>query len=488
MKQHRPHRRTWGWTHWALCALILAAWGLRLPPALVNRLHADEALYGYWGLLIGRGQDVWLTTVPVYKPPVMPYLTALTQICFGAHELAVRWVGLSAGLLLVPLVAALARGMYRDRWSAIGAGAIVALSPFVILFSATAFTDPPMVALGVAACVAAIRRRAGWAGLWLGLSCATKQTGVVWAPLVMLLLWSRKEQFGATIGALSVVGACVAGWDFLRVQAGAESFWQTGVTGYGGLRLIWPHELWDRGRAWQRWARYFYAAPALNIGTMLALPMLVGLARWKRDVLGSWYDLTVAFFCVVYWLFHWLVAFPVWDRYLLPLLPVVAVATSRWLSILVAALRVAILRRLPSWVCPLLLMLALIGPAWNGAHSRYPVGGDHWAYDGIDRVADFLSHLPTGSVVYQHWLGWHYSYYLFDAPVYIAYWPTPSWLAHDVQTFGAVGERYITFPSWESSARVAQALRTVGYRLSPVQIAYRRDGSPSFVVYRIRAL
>jgi hypothetical protein len=103
-------------------------------------------------------------------------------------------------------------------------------------------------------------------------------------------------------------------------------------------------------------------------------------------------------------------------------------------------------------------------------------------------VTAFLGSQPEGTVVYQHWLGWEYDYYLFDGPISLAYWPTPAWLAQDVCAFGADEPRYITFPAWESSARVEQALREVGYGLSPVLTTARRDGLPTFTVYQIRPL
>ncbi len=88
-------------------------------------------------------------------------------------------------------------------------------------------------------------------------------------------------------------------------------------------------------------------------------------------------------------------------------------------------------------------------------------------------------------MIYHHWLGWQYHFYLFDAPVYLAYWPTLSWLARDVQVFGEREPRYITFPAWESPARVEHALEEIGHNLQPALSAYRQDGTPSFTVYRI---
>jgi 4-amino-4-deoxy-L-arabinose transferase-like glycosyltransferase len=492
---------------------MLLAWALRLPPVLDNRFHADEALYGYWGLLIGRGEDPWLATVPVYKPPLLPYLVAGAQTLFGGSgggsEFAVRLPGLAAGLLTVPLVAALAHSLYRHRWTAAAAAVGAGLSPFAILFSATAFTDPMMVALGLAACVAAARGRTGWAGLLTGLSFAAKQTGLAWLPLVVLLQMSNLQSSISKpshptlfISHLSFVILLMFVWDAVRVARGADSFWRMGVTGYGGLRLIWPQELWARLRGWIGLARYFFVSPVVNGALLTGLPMLVwsGIVHQSRipnskpQILNpscctreSLADLCLISFFLVYFLLHWLWAFPVWDRYLLPLVPVLAVLLGRVCACFAHRLQSAI----GHWsfvICHLSLVILLALPAFNAAHSLYPVGGDHGAYDGIDEVAAFLRGLPEGTVVYQHWLGWHYAYYLFDAPIYLAYWPTPAWLAQDVRAFGEAEPRYVAFPSWESSARVEQALGGVGYGLEPVLTKIRRDGTPSFTVYHILPL
>jgi len=63
--------------------LLIAGWWLRVCPLSDNRLHADEAWYGYWGLLIGRGVDPWLAHVPLDKPPLLPYLLALSEWLAG---------------------------------------------------------------------------------------------------------------------------------------------------------------------------------------------------------------------------------------------------------------------------------------------------------------------------------------------------------------------------------------------------------------------
>jgi len=59
------------------------------------------------------------------------------------------------------------------------AAAAMALSPFAISFSSTAFLDPLMVMFVLAALVAAARKHFVWAGIWLGLAAATKVQALV---------------------------------------------------------------------------------------------------------------------------------------------------------------------------------------------------------------------------------------------------------------------------------------------------------------------
>jgi hypothetical protein len=206
----------------------------------------------------------------------------------------------------------------------------------------------------------------------------------------------------------------------------------------------------------------------------------------RRPVTRSAFsDLLLISFSLIYVLFHWLVAFPIWDRYLLPLVPVLAVLLGRIVKVTVSMSRFPT-RRWRWATIGLLLALLLTSPALEASAGRYPIGRERAAHQGIEDVVSFLGRVPEGSVVYQHWLGWHYHHALFDGPVYLAYWPTPEWLARDVQAFGDREPRYVAFPAWESAARVSRALEDVGYALEPVLTTTRDDGTPSFILYAIR--
>jgi 4-amino-4-deoxy-L-arabinose transferase-like glycosyltransferase len=470
------------------------AWLLRVPPLLRDPLHPDEALYGYWGLLVGRGQDPWLTGVPVYKPPLLPYTMAGSQWILGHTRVALRLPGLMAGVLSVALAGALARALYRDRGMAVAAALAVALSPFAVTLSSTAFPDPLMVALGLAACIAAASRRPLIAGALAGLAFAAKQTALVWLPLVVVLSIATHRPSALAGRALlrlggglaSVVGIVFA-WDAARVAQGADGFWQVGLVGYGGLRFAWPHELRERLLAWLGLLRHLFVSPPVNILLLTGLPILAWMSlRRRQGRRSALADLLLVAFSLIYVLVHWLVAFPTWDRYLLPLVPVLAVLMARILGMVTGRLR-SVSPRWGEAAAPILLALLLIAPALRARAGRYPIGGERIVYRGVEDVVALLGQLPEGAVVYHHWLGWHYRYGLFDGPVYLAYWPTPAWLARDVQAFGHQEPRYLAFPTWESAARVEQALSDVGYALDPVLTTTDQYGAPSFTLYAIEA-
>jgi hypothetical protein len=113
------------------------------------------------------------------------------------------------------------------------------------------------------------------------------------------------------------------------------------------------------------------------------------------------------------------------------------------------------------------------------------VGGDHGAYDGLGEVVDYLWNLPAGTVLYDRWLSWHYDFYLFDACLYRAGFPSPGWLAADAAALYDGRPRYLVLPDWESSARLERMLGEVGLAMSPALTTHRRDGTVSFVVYEI---
>ena len=472
-------------------ALCLVALGLRLGPLWANRFHSDEALYATWALQIASGRDVLLSSVAPDKPPLLFYTMAAAFASLGRAEVAARLPGLMAGVISVALAWAARPDRSARPVGSIAAATATALSPFAISFSPTAFLDPLMTMFALAALVAALHRRPGWAGAFLGLATATKAQALIFLPLVAAcgaLAYGgrlRTRASGSFLVGLLIPLSAVLAWDRLR---GGAPFWIQQTTNYGGIRLVYPSEVAPRLAGWASFLPQLFGWP-MSAALAIGLPLLLvhDLTRGARTRAAT-LDLILITFAIGYLLVHWLLAFPVWDRYLLGLMPIVCLLVGR-----LADLVAGVMRRIAHRPClaegvTLVIIAALLAfPAAQAWQSAIPVGGDHGPHDGIDRVASFFHDLPSGVVVYDHWLGWLLRYYLWDADVYIAYFATPQALAEDLHVFGRSSPRYIVFPANESTTRVERAIAVEGFGISPVLATRDRRGQPTFTLYRIES-
>ncbi|HTP11523.1 MAG TPA: hypothetical protein VMP08_24890, partial [Anaerolineae bacterium] len=197
----------------------------------------------------------------------------------------------------------------------------------------------------------------------------------------------------------------------------------------------------------------------------------------------AWIDLWLLTYTIGFLAFHWLLAFPVWDRYLLILVPIVALLFGR--SIQHLTMRVTQFRSISPSLVLAIVTLVMLPYSLMAARSAYPLGGDHGANDGIEQVADYLKDLPAGTVVYDHWLAWELGYYLGDGFAYLAYFDTPAALADDLRVFGGHGDRYVIFPEREAPDKVIDAIGQIGYTLKPMFTTQDRFGQTSFTIYQI---
>jgi 4-amino-4-deoxy-L-arabinose transferase-like glycosyltransferase len=524
-------------------------------------LHRDEALYGAWARLIASARDPLLLTAWVDKPPLAIYLMAGSLQLFGVSRLALRVPGMLAALLTTPIVYALTlrlchtsadAGATAERPHAHAvaalAGLLYALSPFAILFAPTAFTDGWLTLFLLVSAWAALAGRPFWAGLALGCAVASKQQGVLAVPLVIAMIGfgpafavpalpgpalpgASRRRWPRVLAALGLVllgFALIFGplmyWDSLR-WAKRPSFWDRSMATYGPLGLA-PLAAWPtRAAEWGSLLAYFYGRPIISaavfllaaLGATSPFPVREGVgvlgtpgvrfrlsAREGVGVLGTpgvkfrlspWQFLLlyVAGFIAL----HWLISFQAWDRYLLPLVPLVGILAARGVADFVPS----VLRMLPgavrppwraSWskFCALILAVALGGSAWLGIDARLPVGSDHGAYDGLDHVISTVTARPADSVIYYQSLGWFFDFYLFDAPQTRRWWGTPWKLADDAGTTARRQpgrEQWLVLTGWEDApaddARLALAAR--GLTLVPQAVIRRADGTRSFLLYRI---
>jgi 4-amino-4-deoxy-L-arabinose transferase-like glycosyltransferase len=493
----------------AILLICLLAFALRLGPAFDNRFHPDEALFSSWALKIAHGENFLLNNVPVDKPPLLICLTAISFFFFGQTEIAARFINLAASVISVALLYHLARGqLLTGNWSTGPRAAhrpvdqltnlpidqlipslLLALSPFAILFAPTAFLDPTMIMFGLASLVAASRGRAGWAGVLLGLSFATKVQGLFFAPLLFVFnppprhpktektSWLR--DLVVMFSCFALVALIVLAWDRLR---GGVPFWVQQTINYGGIRVIYPSEVWPRLKGWLSWLPYFFGSIVGAIGLIgLLILLYLDLTRYARTR-AAFVDLALLTILIVLFALHWLLAFPVWDRYFLILVPIAAMLVGRVINQLINS---SIGRRISLPLALASVTVAMLPFSYAAAEAQYPIGGDHGVYDGIEQVAAYLSALPSGTVVYDHWLTWELSYYLGEGHVYLAYFDTPAALADDLRVFAKDGVRYVIFPAGELPDKVIDAIGQVGYTLSPVFETKNRFDQTSFTIYRI---
>lgn len=490
-----------------LVVLIGAAAAFRFHGLFANTFHADEALFARWARLIAVWQDPLLQTQAVDKPPLLFYLQALFYPLMATPAAWVaRLPGFIASLLLVPLTGRLVWVLYRDTLATFVAVAFVVLSPFTIQFSATAFTDPLMTALLMGSLVAVAAggdargtgpggvdaassdrhsfRPSLVAGLLFGLAVISKHQAWLFLPLVGGLgalrgwRWPRWRRW--LVGLLLPLLALFF-WNLARTES--PSLWLLQLGNYGGVRPAWSWELWPRLADWAQLWGLMLGSPVLAFLLVLALPIFLALLIYYQDWPTA-YDQFFLLYLLGYVAVHWFVAVPVWDRYLLPLAPLVGLLLGRFLARVVdfvgPGLPVASgRRRLATGVAALTVLLAL-STALEARQGTFPVGGRPTADSGAAEVATALADTSYGTVLYDHWYSWQWRYYLFESGVYVSWFPHADALTEDLRIFADDGDaRYLALPSAAVAQPMRRAVMEAGFDLQPVYSA------GDIVLYRV---
>jgi 4-amino-4-deoxy-L-arabinose transferase-like glycosyltransferase len=490
----------------ALPLLVLVGLAIRLAPWLANRpLHHDEALYGAWAQLIASGQDPLLLTSWVDKPPLTLYVLAASLRLFGVSEVALRLPGMIASGLLIPVTYGFARQGANPR-IAVLAATLVALSPFAIAFGPTAFTDGWLALWLVAAGWAALAGRPLATGVLLGLAVATKQQGVLAVPLILPLLalnvpsgrrWrAYLTTFGLALLGFALILAPVTWWDSLRWH-NRPSFWDRSLQTYGGLILA-PIRDWPtRAVAWGGQLRYLFGLPGLGWAALGVL-VLGSPARLPRPAdRAVWLERVLALYVAGYLALHVVVTFQPWDRYLLPLVPLLCVLMAHRVVRLHQRIRgtpvppgVQIARRNAFYLVALALTTALLWGGWLAASGDLPAGSNGGVYEGVAAAAQFVRHQDADAVIHYRRLGWHLDYYLFDAPQERRWYGDAIKLASDAGETG-VSEpdrtQWLVLPEWDTPSlpELQVALARQDLRLETAARILDGNDSATITIYRL---
>jgi hypothetical protein len=491
-------------THLASLVLLLA-FAVRVPFLTGDRrLHADEAYFAAFARNAVLYGD-WMLPGDLDKPPLAIYAMAFSMALFAAHpmpsgvldmsvyagEMAVRLPGLLAAVVTVGALTGAARRLYRSQGAALWSGVLLALSPIGIVFGATGFTDGLMLMGGALALRAAAGGAPGWTGVWLGAAIAAKPQGVFFIPFALIVLWSQGELrlIGlARLGtAIALWGVGLVGWDAAR--GAVTPFYALGAANNPLAPFAPPEAIIARATrwlgyigTWLGWALPLLTYAAWRGRTRSAKPVVerfrargrdrsrpyrscrrrdnacilrwTTFSLWLRRSPNAWLLLTI----IGYLLLHVLGGVAVYDRYaLIPLIPTCLLLGQggTWLG-----------RR------PLLLGLAGLALVWGviDAHGeRLPVGGDggdgrYGVMEGIDRLAGWTDALPTASVVYNPWLGWHMRFYRSAwADERFVHYPTPDALAPGAAALDERGVRWLIAPRSTDLHEWVIALETRGF-------------------------
>jgi 4-amino-4-deoxy-L-arabinose transferase-like glycosyltransferase len=496
-------------------ALAVLVVGMVLRGLLLDRpgLHPDEALYASWALRIADGSDPALLRVYVDKPPLVLYLLAglfrlagfdgLTLPDAPRLILAGRLAALLASGASLALLWLMARRVYGPR-VALGALALIALSPLAVRLSPTLFTDPWLTLWILLGLWAALARRPWLAGIACGLAYATKQQALLFAPLLLaVFLLNAYRPMAPTLAqtvstsrltwrwlnGCALVAVVVLWWDSLRWQW-MPSYWERSAQTYGGVALALDAGLPHRLAQWGELLAYGFGWPLwLALAVLITWALLRRRGRLVAALSGiHWFDGLLLVFSVSYLLLHVATNLAPWDRYLLPLLPLLALllargATWAWDAVFDRAQPAG----RTGWAMTASVAGLALGLLYAGCTASFvdlPLG-DGGAYDGAQQVAAHVRIAePSGAILYHHWLGWHYNFYLYDAPVELRWWQDPIDLAR--KAAANPGQRQlIAFPAGRMQEDMRAALAASGLALSPVLVAADAHGAPSVTLYRI---
>lgn len=456
-------------TKLTLIGLILIAAALRWRGVFANTFHADEALFATWARLIAIWRDPLLANQLVDKPPLLFYTQAVFYPLLGTPAgFPARLPNLITSLLLIPLTAQLTWKLYRNQLTTLLCATLITVSPLAIQFSPTAFTDPLLTFWLIASLLALIHPQPTLAGLLFGLALATKYQALLFLPLLIGLGWLHGWRIKA--GARWLTGFApilllLLLWEVAR--SGQLLLWQTQYGNFGGLRLIWSTELWPRLADWSALSQYLIGSPILAFALLLALPPFLALIIHNQDR-PSAYDQLFILFTASYFVFHWFLAIPVWDRYLLPLVPLVALLIGRLATRVVEFIELPpqINRALP-FALALTLLLIQAPPARQAQAGIYPIGGQPAADQGLTQIASLLANEPYGTVLYDHWYGWQLNYHLLDRGVFVKHFAHPAGLLDDLNHFyDTQHTRYLLLPHNNTAQPITRTLTQAHYTLT----------------------
>jgi 4-amino-4-deoxy-L-arabinose transferase-like glycosyltransferase len=476
--------------------LLLAAFVRFHALAQDLRFQSDEALFATFARNAALNGD-WLFHGALDKPPLILYAMAVsmsfaargsldTLLDFDARqgEFAARVPNTFASLVLVAVMYAWVKRLSSNRTVALIAALLTACSPLLAAFSASAFTDILML-LGVTAALwMSAAKRPLWAGVWLALGFFSKQQALYYVPLVILMLVvTRKNeapsyhyirrmaaQAVVLLFPLIIAIALLLVWDSARAEPTGLLALAAANNAPNGLAAL--ADIPARINLWLAYGSHLLGTPPITAVLML-MAFAAFVARPTR------LDALLWGFIALYSLVHWVVAFNIYDRYLLVVLPLYVVLAARGIgwSMKFRAWRALQANKPLRMALILVFALLLLGGAWHASEGN--IIGER-TDDTILDLATFLNSQTLGAIIYDRWLGWELDYYLGQwTEKRKVYYPTPQMLVEDALLQLDPAPRYFVAPLERPYQAWINALATAGFGVSLVY------DTPPYLVFRL---
>ena len=449
------------------------------------RFHPDEANF----MTYARGAAVngdWLLPGALDKPPLTIYSSAISMVATGVvaddegvlhldplvGEFAARLPNVIMTILLAGLMMRLSWAVFGDGLAALAAGLLTALSPYVLAFGATAFTDLGLLFFSVLALYWVECQGYRKAGLALGLAFWCKQQALLLLPLVVLLLVAKGARRASVIRLvmpLVLLSLLLIVWDAARPETSV--FLLGSVNNLPAQWIADPAEWPGRLLEWARLGVWLLGPPVVT-ASLLGLAALRPFVGRAARPIASQARIYLAYI-VGFIALHTILAFNQYDRYLsLVLPPLILVASSHLPALLPRG-------RLRKGLSLALAIVLVSGALWSLGNGL-PIGGDRGQHDGIDDLARYLKSKPVATVIYDPWLGWELGYYLGQwHNKRRVHYPTAETLAEGALALNEIGDRYLVALVDRGHEDWIAALEAAGFVLT---LDYEQN---RYIVYRI---
>lgn len=458
------------------------------------RFYPDEALFSTFARHAALN-GAWLLPGDLDKPPLSIYASALSMHFVAATvqnsvlnfdvrlgEFAARLPAALASILMIPIAYTLAQRLYRQRAVSAWAACFVAFSSYSAVYGATAYTDGLMILFAAISVLLAARGKWLWSGVAMALGFGCKQQALYLTPLALALGWVMSNrnftmrQMLAYVVPILVGTGLLFGWDALR--APSPSLWALAAANNNPARLIGLDEFVPRLSLWLGYLRTLVGTPTIVLA-FGALFMVGWRVSRQADERASRIDVILLLYIVGYLAFHWLVAFNIYPRYLLPLILPAGILAARTLLWIWAWLRLR-LGDSEGIVLAGALLLTLSLGARAASETRASFSEDGNNYSGIIELADYLNAQTLGAVIYDHWVGWELGYYMGEwSDKRRVYYPTPEALVADALMLDDPAPRYFVAPTNQVPDSWLDALSAAEFS---VERSYLQQG---FAVYQL---